>query len=88
MATATVNGVRLHYGVTGSGTPLLLIHGSWGSHGTGRRGPTLALRHEVIACDRPGHSAGERPNGQGPQSDRRQKRRRSDRPVDLLRNAA
>jgi pimeloyl-ACP methyl ester carboxylesterase len=33
MATANVNGVRLRYEVTGrEGVPLVLVHGSWGSH--------------------------------------------------------
>ncbi|NNF28887.1 MAG: alpha/beta hydrolase, partial [Gemmatimonadetes bacterium] len=33
MPTAEVNGVQLFYEVTGRGeVPLLLVHGSWGSH--------------------------------------------------------
>ena len=33
MATASINGVRLRYEVAGrESVPLVLVHGSWGSH--------------------------------------------------------
>ena len=42
------------------------MHGSWGSHRNWDPVvPALARRHEVIAYDRRGHSASERPPGQG-----------------------
>jgi pimeloyl-ACP methyl ester carboxylesterase len=67
MPTATVNGVRLFYQLTGeAGPPLVLVHGSWSNH----RGWTpvlaaLADRFRVLAYDRRGHSQSERPPGQG-----------------------
>jgi pimeloyl-ACP methyl ester carboxylesterase len=66
MATATVNGVRLFYEATGSGPPLVLVHGSWGSHRNWAPVvPALARRHRVVAYDRRGHSDSERPETQG-----------------------
>jgi len=58
----TVNGTRLHYIVQGSGRPVVLIHGNPGS----ARDwipvlTTLALHHQVIAFDRPGHGDSQRP---------------------------
>jgi pimeloyl-ACP methyl ester carboxylesterase len=66
MPSATVNGVRLHYDVIGSGPPLVLIHGSWGD-GTGWDFvlPALTQRYRVLAFDRRGHSRSERPPTQG-----------------------
>jgi pimeloyl-ACP methyl ester carboxylesterase len=32
MASVKVNGVRLFYELTGTGIPLILVHGSWVSH--------------------------------------------------------
>lgn len=67
MATAKVNGVRLLYEVSGSGeAPLVLVHGSWTSHETWRLVvPDLAESFRLVTFDRRGHSASERPGGQG-----------------------
>ena len=67
MPTATVNGVRLFYTLTGvAGAPLALVHGSWGDHsGWDPVAPALAERFRVLAYDRRGHSQSECPPGQG-----------------------
>jgi pimeloyl-ACP methyl ester carboxylesterase len=67
MPTATVNGVRLFYVLTGeAGPPLVLVHGSWGDHHNWDRVvPALAERYRVLVYDRRGHSRSERPPGQG-----------------------
>ena len=66
MATARVNGVELYYELSGSGEPVVLVHGSWGDHHNWD--PVIALLAEsfrVLAYDRRGHSASQRPAGQG-----------------------
>ena len=66
MATATVNGVRLYYELTGAGVPLVLVHGSWSSHREWDPvAAQLARDHRVLVYDRRGHSGSERPPGQG-----------------------
>jgi pimeloyl-ACP methyl ester carboxylesterase len=67
MRTETVNGVRLAYELTGTGdVPLVTIHGSWSSHETWSQvAPKLSDRYRVLTYDRRGHSASERPAGQG-----------------------
>lgn len=66
MPTRRVNGVELHYELTGSGVPLVLVHGSWGDHHNWDAVvPALAQRFEVLTYDRRGHSASERPTAQG-----------------------
>ncbi len=67
MPTARVNGVRLAYELTGAARlPLVLVHGSWGSHHTwDLSAPGLARSFRVLAYDRRGHSESERPPGQG-----------------------
>ena len=66
IATATVNGVRLFYELTGAGEPLVLVHGSWTSHHSWDRVvPSLCGSFRVLAYDRRGHSNSERPAGQG-----------------------
>lgn len=66
MPTATVNGVRLFYTLTGeAGPPLVLVHGSWSDHhGWDRVVPALAERFRVLVYDRRGHSQSARPPGQ------------------------
>ena len=62
-----VNGVRIAYQDVGSGEPLVLVHGSWGSrHNWDPVVPGLAERHRVISYDRRGHSESERPAGRAP----------------------
>ncbi len=65
--TATINGVRLHWELTGSaGPPLALVHGSWGDHHNWDLVvPGLAAAFRVLRYDRRGHSQSERPAGQG-----------------------
>ena len=66
MSAVRVNGVSLHYELTGSGEPLVLVHGSWGDHHNWD--PVigaLARSFQVLAYDRRGHSRSERPAGQG-----------------------
>ena len=63
--TVRTNGVELEYRVSGSGEPLLLLHGfgsciddSWGS-----LIPELAKSHRVIAVNMRGHGASTNPTG-------------------------
>lgn len=63
----TVNGVRIAYTDTGgTASPLVLVHGSWGSHHNWDPVvPGLAEHFRVVTYDRRGHSDSERPAGQG-----------------------
>ena len=66
MSAARINGIELSYELSGSGEPLVLVHGSWGDHHSWD--PVVSLLAEsfrVLAYDRRGHSASERPAGQG-----------------------
>jgi pimeloyl-ACP methyl ester carboxylesterase len=67
MPIAHVNGVDLFYELKGDGdVPLVLVHGSWTSHRSWDPVvPRLAGSLRVLAYDRRGHSASERPAGQG-----------------------
>ena len=66
MPTTRVNDVELFYELSGDGTPLVLVHGSWGDHHDWDPVvPTLAKSFRVLAYDRRGHSASERPARQG-----------------------
>jgi pimeloyl-ACP methyl ester carboxylesterase len=66
MASARVNGVELYYELSGSGEPLVLVHGSWGDHHNWDSVvAALAESFHVLTYDRRGHSASERPAGQG-----------------------
>jgi pimeloyl-ACP methyl ester carboxylesterase len=63
---ARVNGVGLYYQLSGSGDPLVLVHGSWGDHHSWNPvGGSLSARFRVLTYDRRGHSRSERPHGQG-----------------------
>jgi pimeloyl-ACP methyl ester carboxylesterase len=66
MSAALINGVELYYELSGSGEPLVLVHGSWGDHHNWDPVVSaLAESFRVLAYDRRGHSASERPAGQG-----------------------
>jgi pimeloyl-ACP methyl ester carboxylesterase len=66
VAVLRVNGIELYYELSGSGEPLVLVHGSWGDHHNWDPVvPVLAQSFQVLAYDRRGHSASERPAGQG-----------------------
>ncbi|MGQ0735972.1 MAG: alpha/beta fold hydrolase [Acidobacteriota bacterium] len=67
LESAHVNGVRIAYEVTGdSHVPVVLVHGSWGSHRNWDSVvPGLAEHFRVVTYDRRGHSDSERPPGQG-----------------------
>src|SRR5918994_3100448 len=66
MPSARANGVELHYELRGSGVPLVLVHGSWGDHHNWDPVVSaLAESFRVVAYDRRGHSASERPPEQG-----------------------
>lgn len=60
-SSRVVNGVRIAYEDVGKGDPLVLVHGSWGSHHNWDAVvPALAERHRVVSYDRRGHSESER----------------------------
>jgi pimeloyl-ACP methyl ester carboxylesterase len=66
VSVAPVNGVELYYELSGSGEPLVLVHGSWGDHHNWDPVVgSLAQSFRVLVYDRRGHSASERPAGQG-----------------------
>lgn len=66
MANARVNGIELFYELTGTGEPLVLVHGSWvDHHNWDAVVPTLATAFQILVYDRRGHGASERPGGQG-----------------------
>jgi pimeloyl-ACP methyl ester carboxylesterase len=66
VAHAQVNGASLYYELSGSGPPLVFVHGSWGDHHNWDRVvPAFAESFTVLAYDRRGHSASTAPEGQG-----------------------
>jgi pimeloyl-ACP methyl ester carboxylesterase len=67
MATARVNGVRLHHELHGTrGDALVLVHGSWDSHHDWDLVvPALAGSFRVLTYDRRGHSQSEGIPGPG-----------------------
>lgn len=71
LKTITVGDVRIAYVDTGgSGPPLVLVHGSWGSHHNWDAVvPGLARHLRVVALDRRGHGGSEQPPGQGHSSE-------------------
>lgn len=53
---ASVNGIDLYYEIHGTGTPLILLHGGFGTLETFTAlSPTLALDHQIIGVDLYGH---------------------------------
>lgn len=62
--TVRVNGIDLHYEVSGAGEPLLLLHG-FGSCAAEWRAVTaeFAKRYRVIAVDQRGHGQSTNPSG-------------------------
>lgn len=67
MPSVLINGVRLHWELTGKrGDPLVLVHGSWIDHRNWDGiVPALSRDFRVVTYDRRGHSQSERPAGQG-----------------------
>jgi pimeloyl-ACP methyl ester carboxylesterase len=64
--SSVVNGVRIAFQDSGNGEPLVLVHGSWGSHHNWDPVvPGLAERFRVVSYDRRGHSESARMEGQG-----------------------
>jgi pimeloyl-ACP methyl ester carboxylesterase len=61
-----INGAELYCELTGSGDPLVFVHGSWVDHASWQLVvPDLARSFLVLTYDRRGHSLSERPLGQG-----------------------
>jgi pimeloyl-ACP methyl ester carboxylesterase len=59
---ATVNGVRIHYRIAGSGNPLILLHGSpLTSRSWLRLMPALAKTYTVVAPDFRGYGQSDKP---------------------------
>jgi pimeloyl-ACP methyl ester carboxylesterase len=66
MPFATVNSVALYYEMTGSGEPMMLVHGSWGDHHNWDTVvPPLSESFQVVTFDRRGHSQSQSGSGQG-----------------------
>jgi pimeloyl-ACP methyl ester carboxylesterase len=63
MPTARVNGVSLYYEITGTGAPLVWVHGfACGIRSWDRQVPVFARTHRVIAYDVRGHGLSEAPH--------------------------
>ena len=58
-------GIRHHYVDSGSGPPIVFVHGAFGAlqDFTATVTPELSTRYRCIAWDRPGHGYSERPDG-------------------------
>ncbi|MGH2556344.1 MAG: alpha/beta fold hydrolase [Actinomycetota bacterium] len=64
MALIRVNGVELAYEIEGSGSPVVLVHGSWSDrHGWDQVADSFARDFTVVRYDRRGHSESERAPG-------------------------
>ena len=56
MSRITANGIELNYDRTGSGEPLVLVHGGWSDRNNWQLVvPGLAASFSVVAYDRRGH---------------------------------
>jgi pimeloyl-ACP methyl ester carboxylesterase len=63
---AAINPVDLFYEITGSGEPMVLVHGSWGDHHNWAPVvPLLSKSFRVVTFDRRGHSQSQTGSGQG-----------------------
>lgn len=66
MPVSVINGIRLYSEWQGAGTPVVLVHGSWGDHHNWDPVvPGLARSFQVLTYDRRGHSQSERLASQG-----------------------
>jgi pimeloyl-ACP methyl ester carboxylesterase len=67
LQSARVNGIRIAHADSGGGRPpLVLVHGSWGSHRNWDAVvPGLTEHFRVVTYDRRGHSDSDRPAGPG-----------------------
>lgn len=66
MSIRRVNGLNYHFEVTGSGPPLLLLHGFTGSLCTwAELAPALSERMTIVAVDLPGHGRSDAPARSG-----------------------
>ena len=66
MPTHTINDLKIHFEASGEGEPVVLVHGSWGDHHSwDQLVPELPDGFRAVRYDRRGHSASERPPGQG-----------------------
>jgi pimeloyl-ACP methyl ester carboxylesterase len=64
VALIRVNGVELAYEIEGSGSPVVLVHGSWSDrHGWDQVTDSFARDFTVVRYDRRGHSESERAPG-------------------------
>jgi pimeloyl-ACP methyl ester carboxylesterase len=64
VVTATLHGLELHYVDTGSGPPIVFLHGLLGSHRDWiELLDDVAAQHRVIALDLFGHGASAKPRG-------------------------
>jgi pimeloyl-ACP methyl ester carboxylesterase len=53
---ASVNGINLYYEIHGTGKPLIMLHGGFGTFDMfSALSPTLALNHQIIGVDLYGH---------------------------------
>jgi len=66
MPISVIDGIRFYSESHGEGTPVVLVHGSWGDHHNWDRVvPGLARAFRTLTYDRRGHSQSERPTSQG-----------------------